>query len=88
MFYIKYLTMLKVHMHASAIRQLFYDCVYVREENPLAKARGLSPVHTHKPYNNLHLSNLFIYLFIHDQSNIFFVANLTGTIGPKSQKFM
>ena len=27
MFYIKYLTMHKVHMHAGAIRQLLYDCI-------------------------------------------------------------
>ena len=31
MFYIKYLTMHKVHMHAGAIRQLLYGCAYVRE---------------------------------------------------------
>ena len=31
MFYIKYLTMYKVHMHAGAIRQLLYGCAYVRE---------------------------------------------------------
>ena len=30
MFYIKYLTMHKVHMHAGAIRQLLYGCAYVR----------------------------------------------------------
>ena len=27
-------------------------CAYVREDNPRALASGLSPVHTHKPYNN------------------------------------
>ena len=42
MFYIKYLTMHKVHMHAGAMRRLLYGCAYVREDNPLAKARGLS----------------------------------------------
>ena len=31
MFYIKYLTMHKVHMHAVSIRQLLYGCAYVRE---------------------------------------------------------
>ena len=31
MFYDKYLTLHKVHMHTGAIRQLFYDCAYVRE---------------------------------------------------------
>ena len=42
MFYIKYLTMHKVHMHAGAIRQLLYGCAYVQEDNPLANACGLS----------------------------------------------
>ena len=42
MFYIKYLTLHEVHMHAGAIRQLLYGCAYIREDNPLAKARGLS----------------------------------------------
>ena len=31
MFYIKYLTMRKVHMHTGAIRQLLYCCAYVWE---------------------------------------------------------
>ena len=31
MFYIKYITMHKVHMHTGAIRQLLYGCAYVRE---------------------------------------------------------
>ena len=30
MFYIKYLTMYKVRMHADAIRKLLYVCAYVR----------------------------------------------------------
>ena len=42
MFYIKYLTMYKVHMHAGAIRKLLYGCEYVRIDNPRAKARELS----------------------------------------------
>ena len=42
MFYAKYLTMHKMHMHAGAIRQLLYGCAYVWEDNQLAKARGLS----------------------------------------------
>ena len=42
MFYIKYLTIHEVHIHAVAKRQLLYGCAYVREDNPLAKARGLS----------------------------------------------
>ena len=33
MFYIKYLTMYKVHMHAGAIRKLLYGCVYVRKSS-------------------------------------------------------
>ena len=40
MFYIKYLTMHKVQMHAVAIRQLLYGLC--TGDNPLAKARGLS----------------------------------------------
>ena len=38
----KYLTEHKVHMHTGAIRQLLYDCAYVREDNPLAETRVLS----------------------------------------------
>ena len=30
MFYIRYLTMCKVQMHAGAIRKLLYGCAYVR----------------------------------------------------------
>ena len=41
MFYIKYLTMHKVHMHAGAIRQLLYGLYVCTGDNPLAKARGL-----------------------------------------------
>ena len=41
MFYVNYLKIHKVHMHAGAIRQLLYDlCVYMGD-NPLAKDRGL-----------------------------------------------
>ena len=42
--------MFKVHMHAGAIRKLLYGCAYVRE----LKLVDNLPVHTHKPYNNLH----------------------------------
>ena len=42
MFYTKYLTMDKMHTLADAIRKLLYGCAYVGEDNPLAKARGLS----------------------------------------------
>ena len=55
MFYIKYLTMHKVHMHAGAIllRQLLYACAYVREIIHPLKLVDYPPVH--KPYNNLHM---------------------------------
>ena len=39
-FYIKYLIMHKVHMHAGAIRQFLWLFVCTGD-NPLAKARGL-----------------------------------------------
>ena len=42
MFYIKYLTMHKVHMQAGAIRQLLYGLCACTGDNALAKARGLS----------------------------------------------
>ena len=42
MFYIKYLTMHKVHMHTGAIRQLLYGLCVCTGDNPLAKGRGLS----------------------------------------------
>ena len=51
-FYFKYLTMHKVHMHAGAIRQLLYGCVYVREIIHSLKIVNYLPLHTHKPYNN------------------------------------
>ena len=53
MFYIKYLTMHKVHMHAGAIRQLLYGCAYVGEIIHSLKLVDYPPVHTHKPYKNL-----------------------------------
>ena len=31
MFYIKYLTMYNLYMHAGAIRKLLYGCAYVRD---------------------------------------------------------
>ena len=55
MFYIKYITMHKVHMHAGAIRHLLYGCAYVREIIHSQKLVDHLPVHTHKPYNNLHM---------------------------------
>ena len=51
MFYIKYLTMYKVHMHAGAIRQLSYGCAYVQEVIHSQKLVDYLPVHTHKLYN-------------------------------------
>ena len=53
MFYIKYLTMHKVHIHAGAIMQLLYGCAYV------LKLVDYPPVHTHGPYNNLHMYNMY-----------------------------
>ena len=55
MFFIRYLTMHKVHMHAGAIRRVLYGCTYVREIIHSLKIVDYLPVHTHKPYNNLHL---------------------------------
>ena len=56
MFYSRYLTMHKVHMYAGATRQLLYGCAYVREIIYSLKFVDYLPVHTHKPYNNLHLT--------------------------------
>ena len=53
MFYTNYLTMHKVHLHAGAIRQLLYGCVYVREIIHSLKLVDYPFVHTRKPYNNL-----------------------------------
>ena len=55
MFNIRYLIMHKVHMHAGAIRQILYGCAHVREIIHSLKLVDYPPVHTHKPYNNLHL---------------------------------
>ena len=55
LFYIEYPTMHKVHMHACAIQQLLYGCAYVREIIYSLKLLDYPPLHTHKPYNNLHL---------------------------------
>ena len=52
MFYIRYLTMHKVNMHAGAIRQLLYGCAHVREIIHSLKLVDYLPEHTHKPYNN------------------------------------
>ena len=42
MFYIKYLTICKVQMHAGAIRKLFCGLCICTGDNRLAKARGIS----------------------------------------------
>ena len=47
--------MYKVHMHAGAIKQLLYGCAYAREIIHSLKLVDYLPVHTHKPYNNLHM---------------------------------
>ena len=84
MFYIKYFTIHKVHMHAGAIRQSLYSCAYVREIIHSLKLVDYLPVHTNTPYKNLHIkqcsikfaishtieehSNMYIY---HDKMNGF-----------------
>ena len=42
----------KAQVHAFAIKQLLYGLCVCKEDNPLAKARGLSSVQTHKLYAN------------------------------------
>ena len=64
MFYIKYLTMHKMHMHAGAIRQLLYGCAYVREIIHSPKLVDCHPLHTHKPYNNLHILSVRKDIFV------------------------
>ena len=54
MFYIKYLTMYKLHMHADAIRKLLHGCAYVREIIHSLKLVDYLPIQTHKPYTSLH----------------------------------
>ena len=57
MFYIKYLTLHKLHMHAGEIRQLLYSSAYVQEIIHSLMLVDYPPVHTHKPYNNLQLTS-------------------------------
>ena len=57
-FYIKYLTMHKLHKHAGAIRQLLYGCAYVREIIHSLKLVDYPPAHTHKPYSTDALSDM------------------------------
>ena len=56
MFYIKYLTMFKVHRHthAGAIRKLLYGCAFVREIIHSLSEWIISRTNT-QPCNNLHL---------------------------------
>ena len=60
MFNVKYPTMYKVHMHAGAIRKLVYGCAYVREKIHPLKLMDYLPVHTHKPYNSVHIDSRVI----------------------------
>ena len=50
----------KVYMHTGAIRQLLYGCAYVWEIIHSLKLVDYPPIHTYKPYNNLHLILLYI----------------------------
>ena len=59
MLYIKSLTMYKVHMHYGT-----YGCAYVWEIIHSLKLMDYLPIHTHKPYNNLHLQNLLFLAMI------------------------
>ena len=69
MFYIKHLTMHKVHIHAGAIRQLLNGCANVREIIHSLKLLDYLPVHTHKPYNNLHIKVITL-LFSFQESTV------------------
>ena len=55
MFYMKYLTMYEVHMHAGAIRTSLHGCAYLREIIHSLKLVDYLPVYSHKSYNNLHI---------------------------------
>ena len=59
MCYFRYLTIHKVHMHVGAIKQSLYGCTYVREIIHSLKLVDYLPVHTHKPYNDLHFVSVF-----------------------------
>ena len=61
MFYNKSLTMYKVHIHYGT-----YGCEYVWEIIHSLKLMDYLPVHTHKPYNNLHLQNLLFLAYNND----------------------
>ena len=59
-FYIKYLTVYNVHIHAGAKRKLLYVCAYVREIIHPLKLADYLPIHMHKSYNNLHIDVSYI----------------------------
>ena len=59
MFYIRYLTIQSAHACWCNKAVIVWLCACTGD-NPLAKARVLSPVHTHKPYNNLHIKRMGI----------------------------
>ena len=45
----------KVQIHDGAIRKLLYGLYKCTGDNPRAKLVDYLPVHTHKPYNKLHV---------------------------------
>ena len=49
---------MKLHMHDACWcnKAFLYGCAYVREIIHSLKLVDYLPVHTHKPYNNLHIS--------------------------------
>ena len=55
MFNVNYLAMHKVQMHTEAISKLLYGVASVQAIIHSLKLVDYLPVHTHKPYNNLHL---------------------------------
>ena len=75
-FYINYLTMYCVHMHAGAIIKLLYGCVYIREiiHEFHLKLVDYLPVQTHKLCNNLHLAYCVICVSPREKKHLIFVA--------------
>ena len=59
MFYIKYITMHKVQMHAGPIRVIVCFVLLDGEIILSLKLMDYLPVQTHNPYTNLHRSALF-----------------------------
>ena len=64
-FYIKYLTTYKVHMHVGAIRNLFYCCAHVRDIIHSVKPIDHLPVHRHKPYKHLYHESMTLPPAVH-----------------------